>query len=157
MTGPLRVLVVDDARLARRELGTLLAELADVECVGEADDVPTARDAITRLHPDVVLLDIQLPSGSGFDVLDGMDPLPEVIFVTAYDDYAVRAFEANALDYLLKPVAASRLRMALDKARARMVEHAERRAPDPSRPALLTALRHNRHGRATAGMTEGWR
>ena len=139
MTGPLRVLVVDDARLARRELGTLLAELADVECVGEADDVPTARDAITRLHPDVVLLDIQLPSGSGFDVLDGMDPLPEVIFVTAYDDYAVRAFEANALDYLLKPVAASRLRMALDKARARMVEHAERRAPDPSRPALLTA------------------
>lgn len=139
MSGPLRVLVVDDARLARRELRTLLAELPDVECVGEADDVPSAREAIARLYPDVVLLDIQLPSGSGFDVLDDLSPLPSVVFVTAYDQYAVRAFESNALDYLLKPVVAPRLSTALDKVRARMAEQVDARMPEPSGPALLAA------------------
>ncbi|MCW4454183.1 LytTR family DNA-binding domain-containing protein [Flavobacterium sp. MXW15] len=118
MNGVLRVLIVDDARLARSELRTLLAELPGVECVGEADDVPAARQALARLHPDVVLLDVQMPSGSGFDVLDGLETVPAVVFTTAYDQYAVRAFEANALDYLLKPVVAERLRAALDKARA---------------------------------------
>lgn len=118
MSGVLRVLIVDDARLARSELRTLLAELPGVECVGEADDVPAARQALARLHPDVVLLDVQMPSGSGFDVLDGLETVPAVVFTTAYDQYAVRAFEANALDYLLKPVVAERLRAALDKARA---------------------------------------
>lgn len=120
----LRVLVVDDARLARREMQTLLAAMDGVECIGEADDVPAAREAIARLHPDVVLLDIQMPSGSGFDVLDGLQVPPSVIFTTAYDQYAVQAFDANALDYLLKPVEASRLQAALDKARARIAEAA---------------------------------
>ena len=72
MSARLRVLVVDDARLARREMQTLLAAMDGVECIGEADDVPAAREALARLHPDVVLLDIQMPSGSGFDVLDGL-------------------------------------------------------------------------------------
>lgn len=139
MSGLLRVLVVDDARLARRELRTLLAELPDVECVGEADDVPSAREAIARLQPDVVLLDIQLPSGSGFDVLDDLDPLPAVVFVTAYDHYAVRAFEANALDYLLKPVVGPRLLMALDKVRAQTPEQAEAHTSVRPLPALLAA------------------
>lgn len=139
MSGLLRVLIVEDARLARRELRTLLAEFADVECVGEAEDVPAAREAIARLHPDLVLLDIQLPSGSGFDVLDALDPLPAVVFVTAYDQYAVRAFEANALDYLLKPVAAARLGTALDKARAQMAEQDEVRARDRPGAGLLAA------------------
>lgn len=112
----LRVLIVDDARLARQELRTMLAGMVEVECVGEADDVPAAREAIAALKPDVVLLDIQLPSGSGFDVLDGVQPVPAVIFTTAYDQYAVRAFEANALDYLVKPVAPERLRAALARA-----------------------------------------
>ena len=98
MSARLRVLVVDDARLARREMQTLLAAMDGVECIGEADDVPAAREAIARLHPDVVLLDIQMPSGSGFDVLDGLQVPPSVIFTTAYDQYAVRAFESNALD-----------------------------------------------------------
>ena len=124
MSARLRVLVVDDARLARREMQTLLAAMDGVECIGEADDVPAAREALARLHPDVVLLDIQMPSGSGFDVLDGLQVPPSVIFTTAYDQYAVQAFDANALDYLLKPVEASRLQAALDKARARIAETA---------------------------------
>ena len=124
MSARLRVLVVDDARLARREMQTLLAAMEGVECIGEADDVPAAREAIARLHPDVVLLDIQMPSGSGFDVLDGLQVPPSVIFTTAYDQYALQAFDANALDYLLKPVEASRLQAALDKARARIAEAA---------------------------------
>lgn len=115
----LRVLIVDDTRLARQELRTLLAELADVECVGEADDVPAAQQAIAKLRPDLVLLDIQMPSGTGFDVLDGLDSAPMVVFTTAYDHYAVRAFEANALDYLVKPVVPERLAAAIARARAR--------------------------------------
>ena len=84
MTGMLRVLIVDDARLARQELRTLLSALPWVQCVGEADDVPAAREAITTLAPDLVL-DVQMPSGSGFDVLDGLDTVPAVVFVTAHD------------------------------------------------------------------------
>lgn len=113
----LRVLIVDDTRLARLELRTLLRDVPDVECVGEADDVPAAQAAIERLQPDVVLLDIQMPSGTGFDLLERLEVVPRVIFTTAYDQYALRGFEANALDYLLKPVQADRLAAALDKAR----------------------------------------
>lgn len=114
---PLGILIVDDSRLARQELRTLLAAIENVECIGEADDVPAAREAICQLSPDVVLLDIQMPSGTGFDVLDGLDPAPQVIFTTAYDQYALRGFEANALDYLLKPVQADRLEAALARVR----------------------------------------
>ncbi|CAM4242726.1 LytR/AlgR family response regulator transcription factor [Stenotrophomonas indicatrix] len=117
MTAVLRVLIVDDARLARQELRTLLSALPWVQCVGEADDVPAAREAIATLAPDLVLLDVQMPSGTGFDVLDGLERVPSVVFVTAYDTYAVRAFRANALDYLVKPVEAPRLLEALERAR----------------------------------------
>jgi len=117
MTAVLRVLIVDDARLARQELRTLLSSLPWVQCVGEADDVPAAREAIAALAPDLVLLDVQMPSGTGFDVLDGLERVPSVVFVTAYDTYAVRAFRANALDYLVKPVEAPRLLEALERAR----------------------------------------
>ena len=116
----MKALLVDDTRLARQELRTLLAAHPDVELVGEADDLPAARDACARLSPDLLLLDIQLPSGSGFDLLDQLDPLPAVIFTTAYDQYAVRAFESNALDYLVKPVVPERLAAALDRARERL-------------------------------------
>ena len=115
----MKVLIIDDTRLARQELKTLLARHADVELVGEADDLPSAREAVQRLVPELLLLDIQLPSGTGFDLLDQLDPLPLVIFTTAYDQYAVRAFESNALDYLIKPVAPERLAAALERARIR--------------------------------------
>lgn len=117
----LRVLIVDDTRLARQELRTLLAELPEVECIGEADDVPAAQAAIARLQPDLVLLDIQMPSGTGFDLLESLETAPPVVFTTAYDQYAVRAFEANALDYLVKPVVPERLAAAIARARARRV------------------------------------
>lgn len=133
-TSPLRVLVVDDTRLARQELRTLLADLAEVECVGEADDVPAAQAAIAKLQPDLVLLDIQMPSGTGFDVLEGLDAAPMVVFTTAYDHYAVRAFEANALDYLVKPVVPERLAAAIARARSRQ---APGKATDASPRAVL--------------------
>lgn len=111
----LRILIVDDTRLARQELRTLLSRLPDVECIGEADDVPTAVEAVQRLKPDLLLLDIQMPSGTGFDVLAQLETVPSVIFTTAYDQYALEAFEVNALDYLLKPVVPERLAAALNK------------------------------------------
>jgi two-component system LytT family response regulator len=126
-------LIVDDTRLARQELRTLLAELPDVECVGEADDVPAAQAAIAKLQPDLVLLDIQMPSGTGFDVLEGLDAAPLVVFTTAYDHYAVRAFETNALDYLVKPVVPERLAAAVARARAR---HAVAETEAPPRGML---------------------
>ena len=115
----MKTLIVDDTRLARQELKTLLAGHPDIELVGEADDLPAARDAVQRLQPDLLLLDIQLPSGTGFDLLEQLDSLPLVIFTTAYDQYALRAFESNALDYLIKPVAPERLAAALERARLR--------------------------------------
>lgn len=128
MSGVLRVLIVDDARLARQELRTLLSALPWVQCVGEADDVPAAREAIATLAPDLVLLDVQMPSGSGFDVLDGLETVPAVVFVTAYDTYAVRAFQANALDYLVKPVEAPRLLEALQRRASARWWRAKRRS-----------------------------
>lgn len=116
----MRALIVDDARLARQELRTLLGAITDVELVGEADDVVSARTAIATLQPDVLFLDIQLPSGTGFDVLDALEAAPCVVFTTAYDQYAVRAFEANALDYLVKPVEPARLAQALQRVRAQL-------------------------------------
>lgn len=136
MSASLRVLIVDDARLARRELRTLLAAIPWVACVGEADDVPAAREAILREQPDLVLLDVQMPSGEGFDVLDGLETVPMVVFVTAYDQYAVRAFETNALDYLVKPVEAGRLQAALERGRERLSAPAAPTATDNVRDAL---------------------
>lgn len=114
----LRVVIVDDARLARHELQHLLAAHPGVECVGLADDVPAARALIAQTQPDLVLLDIQLPSGSGFEVLEGLAAAPAVVFTTAYDQYAVQAFAANALDYLLKPVQPAHLARALERVQA---------------------------------------
>jgi two-component system LytT family response regulator len=131
----MKVLIVDDTRLARQELKTLLAAHDDVVLVGEADDLPAAREAVERLRPDLLLLDIQLPSGTGFELLDALDLLPLVIFTTAYDQYAVRAFEANALDYLVKPVAPERLAAALARARERVGTATPRQEPE-TRPPL---------------------
>ena len=140
----MKTLVVDDTRLARQELKTLLASHADIELVGEADDLPAARDAIQRLQPDLLLLDIQLPSGTGFDLLDQLDPMPLVIFTTAYDQYALRAFESNALDYLIKPVAPERLAAALERARLRqrtMAPRGQERNSAPLGPDETVFLR----------------
>jgi two-component system LytT family response regulator len=109
----MRALIVDDERLARLELRRLLAEHPEVEIVGEAHNGEEAQVLISKLAPDVVFLDIQMPGMTGFDLLEQVEDLPQVIFTTAYDEYAIKAFEVNALDYLLKPIPPARLAAAL--------------------------------------------
>jgi two-component system LytT family response regulator len=111
----MRALVVDDEPLARRELSRLLAAFPIVQVVGEAGNIDEARERIEALSPDVVFLDIQMPGGTGFDLLAQLDRVPRIVFTTAYDQYAVKAFEVNALDYLLKPVEPERLATAIRK------------------------------------------
>ena len=115
--GPIRALIVDDERLARSVLKRLLAAHPDVEVVGEASCVDEAAAALEPLRPDLVFLDVQMPGGDGTQLFERADVRARVIFVTAWDQYAVRAFELNALDYLLKPVEPERLAQALDRAR----------------------------------------
>lgn len=120
----MRVLIVDDEEPARRKIRRLLSGENDVEVVGEASTGTEAIDAIRRLSPDLVFLDIQMPPPNGFGVIDalGRDDAPDVIFVTAFDEHALRAFEVRALDYLLKPVTPVRFREALERARDRMAQ-----------------------------------
>ncbi len=114
----LRVLVVDDEPLARRVLVDGLATRKDVQVVGEADNGGTALRQIRHLQPDLVLLDVQMPLMDGFQVIRRLKgPLPVIVFVTAYSEYALDAFEVGAVDYLLKPVSEDRLRTAVDRAR----------------------------------------
>jgi len=135
MARALNALVVDDERLARKDLISLLRAHGNITVVGEADDVPSAVKAIEKLCPDVIFLDIQMPGDSGFDLLDRTEVEARIIFVTAYDEYAIRAFEVNALDYLLKPVDPERLAKALEKlelqeqetvARTRRLDYSDR-------------------------------
>jgi len=119
----LRLLIVDDEEPARRLLAELLAGEDDVEVVGECRNGFEAVQSIQTLAPDLVLLDVQMPKLDGFEVLELLDAPPMVVFVTAYDEYAVRAFEVHAVDYLLKPVSGERLHGALERVRARLAAH----------------------------------
>jgi two-component system LytT family response regulator len=113
----MRALIVDDERVARQELRRLLAAHPEVEIAGEAASGEQALELIQKLAPDLLLLDIQMPAMTGFDLLDRLREVPDVIFTTAYDQHALKAFEVNALDYLLKPIAPARLAAALQKVR----------------------------------------
>jgi two-component system, LytTR family, response regulator len=113
----LNAIIVDDERLARSELRRLLAAHPDVTVAGEAANAAEAEAFLRGNDIDVLFLDIQMPGESGFDLLERLDVVPPVIFTTAYDEYAVRAFEVNAFDYLLKPIRPERLAAALDKVR----------------------------------------
>ena len=115
----MKALSIDDERLARLELRRLLGEHPEGEIVGEARGGEEALALIAKLGPDAIFLDIQMPGMSGFDLLERLEDLPQVIFTTAYDEYALKAFEVNALDYLLKPVAPARLAAALARVRPR--------------------------------------
>jgi two-component system LytT family response regulator len=110
-----KALVVDDERLARIELIRMLGEYPHVQVIGEAEDVSGAVQAIGELQPDVIFLDIQMPGKSGFDLLNEIETGAKIIFVTAFDEYAIRAFEVNALDYLLKPITPERLAGAVER------------------------------------------
>src|SRR5437867_955338 len=114
---PLRVLIVDDEPLARLRLRRLLGDVGGVEVVGEAGSATEARPLVAAAKPELLLLDIQMPGEDGFALLRSLDPRPAVVFVTAFDQYAVRAFEENAVDYLLKPFRRERLEEAIERAR----------------------------------------
>ena len=111
----MRVLLIDDERLARAELRRLLAAHPEVEIVGEAVNAAEGVQQIAALKPDLIFLDVQMPGGSGFDMLAALEEAPEVIFTTAFDQYALQAFEVNALDYLQKPIQATRMAAALHR------------------------------------------
>lgn len=146
----IRTLLVDDEPPARAGLRVRLAGEPDIEIVGEAPDGPAAVEAILRLRPDLVFLDIQMPGMDGFDVLAraGSECLPVVVFVTAYDRYAIRAFEVHALDYLLKPYTAERLTESLERVRR---ELAREGGEGPAAVAELLAAREREAGAAFSG------
>lgn len=114
----MKAIIVDDEPLARRELRRLLSEFPWVDVVAEAGTIDEAEAAIEARAPDLMLLDVQMPGGSGFDLVERLEHVPRVIFTTAYDHHAVHAFEVNALDYLLKPIEPERLASALARARS---------------------------------------
>jgi two-component system LytT family response regulator len=144
----LRVVIVDDEPLVRDGLRAMLADTPGMDVVGEACDGVEAVDLIDRARPDIVFLDVQMPERDGFSVLEALGDveLPAVVFVTAYDQYAVRAFDVHAADYLLKPFGEDRFRVAIDRVRARLAEGAsahpaDRRSSSADVRALLTELR----------------
>lgn len=136
----MKAIIIDDERLARTELRKLLQEFPEIEVVDEAANADEGLQKIEAVNPDLIFLDIQMPGKTGFDLLSELDRAPQVIFTTAYDEYALKAFEVNALDYLLKPVEPKRLADAVLK-----LHHAENSsngnhvglAPDANR-SLLT-------------------
>lgn len=116
----MKALLIDDERLARGELRRLLGDIKDIEIVGEAANAEQAREKLAELKPDLIFLDVQMPGETGLEFLESLEPpVPQVIFTTAYDEFAVKAFELNALDYLLKPVDPARLEAAIERLRER--------------------------------------
>lgn len=111
----MKALIIDDERLARTELKRLLTPFKEIKVVGEAVNADDALEKIQELKPDMIFLDIQMPGKTGFEMLEELDSVPTVIFVTAYDEYALKAFEYNALDYLLKPIEPKRLEETVNK------------------------------------------
>ncbi len=111
----MRTIVIDDERLARKELINLLKQYVHIDIIAESSNADDAKKKIESLHPDLIFLDIQMPEKDGFQLLSELTYMPMVIFVTAYDEYALKAFDVSALDYLLKPVAPERLEETLSK------------------------------------------
>jgi two-component system, LytTR family, response regulator len=141
----IRTLIADDEPLARERLRALLARHADFEIIGECANGADTIDAISELRPDLVLLDVEMPRVDGFAVLEALDPdaLPTVVFVSAHDQYALRAFEAHALDYILKPFDEARVDRALHRVRGQFARAGGRHV-DPRILSLLEELRDRR-------------
>jgi len=130
----MKAMIIDDEPPARRELRRLLTGFPWVEIVGEAGNVDQAAEMVETLTPELLFLDIQMPGGSGFDLLTRLEDVPQVIFTTAYDEHAVRAFKVDALDYLLKPIEPARLAEALGRVRS------SRAARTPRPDAILEQI-----------------
>ncbi|MBK1884086.1 response regulator [Luteolibacter pohnpeiensis] len=135
---PIRCLIIDDESLARERVASLLESEPDIQVVDEAGDGVAALEAIERHRPDLLFLDIQMPRLNGFEVLEAITSaqMPAVIFTTAYDNHAVRAFEVSAVDYLLKPFSGARFKDAVARARSQI-----RSGPDPGLARLMAHLR----------------
>lgn len=131
-----RTIIIDDERLARNELKKLLQEYPEIEVIDEAANVEEGIQKIKEQQPDLIFLDIQMPGKTGFDLLRELDRTPEVIFTTAYDEYALKAFEVNALDYLLKPIEPKRLADAIHKLEEEEELHQQESAVAVSRGSL---------------------
>ncbi|HEY6162269.1 MAG TPA: LytTR family DNA-binding domain-containing protein [Bacteroidia bacterium] len=125
----MKTLIIDDERLARQELRSLLTAFPSLEIAGECNNADNAIKMIREQQPDLIFLDIQMPGKNGFELLKELPEAPKVIFVSAYDEYAIRAFEVNALDYLLKPVQPERLAEAVNKALGNEEEKSENKNP----------------------------
>jgi two-component system LytT family response regulator len=144
---PVRALIVDDEPLARAHLKSLLRERGDVDVIGECGDGRSAIDQIRQLAPDLVLLDIQMPELDGLEVIREVGPseMPAVVFVTAYDEHALAAFEVHAFDYILKPVSRQRFTHAIDRVVGLIrTEPSEEHATDRPLAALIEAMRSER-------------
>lgn len=136
----MKALVIDDSRLARAGLIGMLARFPAIEVVGEADHPDTALPLIESLCPEVLFLDIQMAGANAFDLLSRLDECPRIVFTTAYSEYAVRSFDYDTVDYLLKPISAERLEQAVERLMrrpaGRMEEEAAEARPAPARPSL---------------------
>jgi two-component system LytT family response regulator len=132
----MKALIIDDERLARKELRSLLNRFHEIEVIDECSNADEAKVAIELHRPDLIFLDIQMPGKNGFELLNDLDRAPKVIFVTAYDEYAIKAFEVNALDYLLKPVNPDRLEEAINKVIRQKQE------PVPVQEEIIDGLRN---------------
>jgi two-component system LytT family response regulator len=119
----IKVIIIDDERAARDELKRLLDNYPDFEVAGEARNADEAKMLMQTIQPDLIFLDIQMPGKSGFDLLESLERVPQVIFITAFDHYAVKAFEVSALDYLMKPVRDERFEKAITQAREKLAGH----------------------------------
>lgn len=121
----MKAIIIDDERLARKELTNLLADYPEVEVIGESHNADHAKKNIEALKPDLIFLDIQMPAKTGFDLLEELSFVPQVVFTTAYDEYALKAFEVNAFDYLLKPIEKDRLKDCIKKLKETIAEEKE--------------------------------
>jgi two-component system LytT family response regulator len=130
----MKAIIIDDERLARKELATLLQEYPEIDIISESHNADHARKNIETLKPDLIFLDIQMPGKTGFEMLEELSYVPKVIFTTAYDEYALKAFEVNAFDYLLKPVEKDRLKDCITKLKQQLKEEKEEEV-DSSTPA----------------------
>lgn len=119
----IKAVIVEDSRLARNELKELLKSHADIELLGEAENVDKGYELIQNSHPDVLFLDINMPEKDGFELLEMLHEVPITIFTTAFDEYAIKSFEYNALDYLLKPISQNRFDSAIAKAKLKLEGH----------------------------------
>ncbi len=116
----MKAIIIDDERLARKELNSLLENHPEIEILDEASNADEAVEKIEQHNPDVIFLDIQMPGKTGFELLESLERVPQVIFTTAYDEFALKAFDFNALDYLLKPIQADRLSESINKIKTKL-------------------------------------